>query len=87
MGLFERYLSIWVGLGILVGVSVGNTFPAIFALVAQLEYAQVNLAVALFIWVMIYLVAFANRTRHWFPPAVASPQSPPEATIQEEYSK
>ena len=54
MGLFERYLSVWVGLCILVGVSVGNTFPAIFSLVAKLEYAHVNLVVALCIWVMIF---------------------------------
>ncbi len=54
MGLFERYLSVWVGLCILIGVSVGNTFPGLFALVAKLEYAHVNLAVALLIWVMIY---------------------------------
>ncbi|RRJ82829.1 ACR3 family arsenite efflux transporter [Aestuariirhabdus litorea] len=54
MGLFERYLSVWVGLCILIGVSVGNTFPAIFSLIAQLEYAHVNLVVALCIWVMIY---------------------------------
>ena len=54
MGLFERYLTVWVGLCILIGVSVGNTFPAIFSFVATLEYAHVNLVVALFIWVMIY---------------------------------
>ncbi|WP_421868315.1 ACR3 family arsenite efflux transporter [Motiliproteus sp.] len=54
MGLFERFLSVWVGLCILVGVSVGNTFPQIFELIAKLEVAHVNLVVALFIWVMIY---------------------------------
>ena len=52
--MFERYLSIWVGICILIGVSVGNTFPSIFHLIAKLEYAHVNLVVALFIWVMIY---------------------------------
>ncbi|WP_207061200.1 ACR3 family arsenite efflux transporter [Motiliproteus sp. SC1-56] len=54
MGTFERFLSVWVALAILVGVSVGNTFPGLFALVAALEVAHVNLAVALLIWVMIY---------------------------------
>lgn len=54
MGLFERFLSAWVGLCILVGVSVGYIFPGIFTLVAKLEYAHVNLVVAVFIWVMIY---------------------------------
>ncbi|MFT6914649.1 MAG: ACR3 family arsenite transporter [Motiliproteus sp.] len=54
MGIFERYLPVWVGLGILIGVSVGNTFPRLFTLVAKLEYAHVNLVVAVLIWVMIY---------------------------------
>ena len=54
MGLFERYLSVWVVLGILTGVILGNQAPALFALIAGLEYAHVNLVVAVFIWVMIY---------------------------------
>ncbi|WP_075187816.1 ACR3 family arsenite efflux transporter [Teredinibacter haidensis] len=54
MGLFERYLSIWVGLCILVGVLLGNFMPGLFEFFAQLEIAHVNLPVAIFIWVMIY---------------------------------
>jgi ACR3 family arsenite transporter len=54
MGLFERYLSVWVGLCILAGVFLGNLTPGVFELVARLEYAHVNLVVALFIWIMIY---------------------------------
>ena len=54
MGLFERYLSVWVGLCILAGVLLGNLSPAAFELIARLEYAHVNLVVALFIWIMIY---------------------------------
>ena len=54
MGLFERYLSIWVGLCILVGVLLGNVVPGVFEVIARLEYAHVNLVVAVFIWVMIY---------------------------------
>ena len=54
MGLFERYLSVWVGLCILAGVLLGNVVPAAFELIARLEYAHVNLVVALFIWIMIY---------------------------------
>lgn len=54
LGLFERYLSVWVGLCILLGVALGIVFPGIFQLVATLEYANVNLVVAVFIWVMIY---------------------------------
>lgn len=54
MGLFERYLSVWVGLSIVVGVLLGNLIPSAFSLIASLEFAQVNLVVALLIWVMIY---------------------------------
>ena len=54
MGLFERYLSVWVGLCIIAGVLLGNLFPGAFAVVAGLEYAHVNLVVAILIWVMIY---------------------------------
>ncbi|MFN3885384.1 MAG: ACR3 family arsenite efflux transporter [Aquabacterium sp.] len=54
MGLFERYLTVWVGLGILAGVGLGLVAPDVFQLIAGLEYAHVNLVVAVFIWVMIY---------------------------------
>ncbi len=54
MGLFERYLSAWVALGIATGVGLGLTIPAGFQAVAAMEFAQVNLVVAVFIWVMIY---------------------------------
>jgi ACR3 family arsenite transporter len=54
MGLFERYLTVWVGLGILAGVGLGLFAPGAFQAIAGLEFAQVNLVVAVFIWVMIY---------------------------------
>lgn len=54
MGLFERYLSLWVALCIAAGVTLGNLFPGLFSSVAALEYAHVNLPVAVLIWVMIY---------------------------------
>ena len=54
MGLFERYLSLWVGLCIVAGVVLGYLFPPLFKAIAALEYAHVNLVVAVFIWVMIY---------------------------------
>ncbi len=54
MGLFERYLSVWVGLAILVGVGLGTWVPELFQAVAALEFAHVNLAVAVLIWVMVY---------------------------------
>ena len=54
MGLFERYLSAWVGLGMAAGVALGLLIPGFFQAIAQIEYAHVNLVVAVFIWVMIY---------------------------------
>ena len=54
MGVFERFLTIWVGLCILLGVILGNMLPGVFQYVAGLEYAHVNLVVAVLIWIMIY---------------------------------
>ncbi|MFT6550916.1 MAG: ACR3 family arsenite transporter [Zhongshania marina] len=54
MGLFERYLSVWVGLCIIAGLILGNIVPDLFQLIASMEVAHVNIPVALFIWVMIY---------------------------------
>ncbi len=54
MGFFERYLSVWVGLCIVAGVLLGNILPGIFQGIAKVEYAHVNLIVAVLIWVMIY---------------------------------
>ncbi|MEQ8492718.1 MAG: arsenical-resistance protein, partial [Gammaproteobacteria bacterium] len=54
MSLFERYLSVWVLLCILAGLALGHLFPALFALLAGLEVASVNLLVAVLIWAMVY---------------------------------
>jgi ACR3 family arsenite transporter len=54
MGLFERYLTVWVALGILAGVGLGLLTPAAFAAIAAIEVAHVNLIVAVLIWIMIY---------------------------------
>ncbi len=54
MGIFERYLSVWVGLCIIVGVTLGSIYPNLFQAVASLEVAHVNVVVAVFIWVMIF---------------------------------
>ncbi|SET78013.1 ACR3 family arsenite efflux transporter [Thalassotalea agarivorans] len=54
MGIFERYLSVWVALCIVAGVALGVLLPDVFALVASWEVANVNLAVAILIWLMIY---------------------------------
>ncbi|NGZ06449.1 MAG: ACR3 family arsenite efflux transporter [Magnetococcales bacterium] len=53
MGFFERWLSLWVGLCILAGVLLGHAAPAPFQFIGSLEVAQVNLPVALLIWLMI----------------------------------
>ncbi len=54
LGVFERYLSLWVALSIAAGVTLGYQFPSLFRAIAGLEYANVNLVVAVLIWVMIY---------------------------------
>ena len=54
LGCFERYLSLWIGLCITAGVGLGLAIPSVFQRIAVMEYAGVNFAVALFIWVMIY---------------------------------
>lgn len=53
MNLFERHLSIWVGLCIVVGIFLGQSFPDFFQRIGHLEYAQINIPVGILIWVMI----------------------------------
>lgn len=54
MGVFERFLSVWVGLAIIAGIILGLLVPGVFQGIAGLEFAHVNLVVAVFIWVMVY---------------------------------
>lgn len=54
MGIFERYLSLWVAISIALGVILGLWQPNVFQAIANFEIAHVNIAVAIFIWVMIY---------------------------------
>lgn len=54
MGLFERFLSVWVALAIVVGVAVGQFAPVIPETLARFEYAQVSIPVAILIWAMIF---------------------------------
>lgn len=53
MSVFERYLTLWVGLAIVAGIGLGQVFPDVFQAVAALEVGSVNLPVALLIWAMI----------------------------------
>ena len=54
MSIFERFLSIWVFLCIVAGIVLANLLPGMFRFLASLEYASVNLLVALLIWAMVY---------------------------------
>ena len=54
IGVFEKWLSVWVALCIVAGVALGNLVPGLFEMVASWEYASVNLAVAVLIWAMVY---------------------------------
>lgn len=59
MSLFERWLTLWVALCILAGLILGNLLPDVFAGLASLEYASVNLVVAVLIWAMVYPMMIA----------------------------
>lgn len=72
MGAFERYLSLWVTLCIVVGISLGQAAPGAFAVIASAEVANVNLIVAALIWLMIIPMllkidfrALGSVRRHW----------------------
>lgn len=71
LGFFERYLTVWVLACIALGVLLGGLFPQVFAALAGMEYARINLPVGLLIWVMIIpmlvridLRAIRDVTRH-----------------------
>lgn len=71
MGFFERYLTVWVLACIALGILLGGLFPQVFAALAGMEYARINLPVGLLIWVMIIpmlvridLHAIRDVTRH-----------------------
>ena len=53
MGFFERYLTLWVALCIVAGITLGHFFPKTFEAIGGLEVAQVNMPVAILIWLMI----------------------------------
>lgn len=54
LGFFERYLTLWVGICIILGVLVGQLVPAFPKFLSTMEYAQVSIPVAVLIWFMIY---------------------------------
>jgi ACR3 family arsenite transporter len=72
VGLFERYLSLWVALCIAAGVLLGQALPGLFAAIAAAQVAQVNLVVAALIWLMIVpmllkidFAALGAVRQHW----------------------
>lgn len=54
LGLFERYLTLWVAICMVAGVAIGQLMPAFPQMLSKLEYAHVSIPVALLIWLMIY---------------------------------
>jgi ACR3 family arsenite transporter len=69
---FERYLTVWVFLCIVAGIALGHWFPAPFQYLGRLEIAQVNLPVALLIWLMVIpmllkidFAALHHVREHW----------------------
>lgn len=72
LNVFERYLTFWVFLCIVLGVALGQLLPGLFHAIGQLEVARVNLPVGLLIWVMIIpmllkvdFAAMGEVGRHW----------------------
>lgn len=72
MSVFEKYLTLWVALCIVVGVALGHVMPGVFAEIAGAEVAKVNLPVAVLIWLMIIPMllkidfgALSKVAEHW----------------------
>lgn len=72
LGVFERYLTLWVALCIVAGIILGSLFPAPFQLLGSLSVANVNLPVAVLIWLMIIPMllrvdfgAIGTVAQHW----------------------
>ena len=72
MSTFERYLTVWVALCIIVGIALGHFFPTVFHIIGSAEIAKVNLPVAVLIWLMIIpmlvkidFAALSRVKEHW----------------------
>lgn len=72
MNVFERYLTLWVVLCIVLGVTLGQAAPGVFQAIGRMEVAQVNLPVGILIWVMIIPMllkvdfgALGQVKQHW----------------------
>ena len=72
MSTFERYLTVWVALCIVVGIALGHFLPTVFQVIGSAEIAKVNLPVAALIWLMIIpmlvkidFAALRKVKEHW----------------------
>jgi ACR3 family arsenite transporter len=72
MNLFERYLTIWVFLCIVVGIALGHMMPGVFQMIGGAEVAKVNIPVAILIWLMVIpmllkidFAALGKVREHW----------------------
>ncbi len=72
MSTFERYLTVWVGLCIVLGITAGELWPALFQAIGKAEIANVNIPVAALVWLMIIpmliridLKSLTGVARHW----------------------
>jgi len=72
MGVFERWLTLWVALCIVAGIALGQIFPAPFHAFGNLTVAQVNLPIAVLVWLMVIpmllkidLAALGQVRAHW----------------------
>ena len=72
MSTFERYLTVWVGFCIIVGIALGHALPGAFHAIGAAEIAKVNLPVAVLIWLMIIpmlakidFAALSQVKEHW----------------------
>ncbi|WP_262029245.1 ACR3 family arsenite efflux transporter [Microvirga sp. Mcv34] len=72
MSTFERYLTVWVALCIIAGIALGHLMPGVFHVIASAEVANVNLPVAVLIWLMIIpmllkidFAALGQVGKHW----------------------
>ena len=64
MGIFEKYLSVWVFLAIIVGQLLGIVFPEYFEEIASFEYQNINLVITILIWAMISQALRAYQKNH-----------------------
>jgi ACR3 family arsenite transporter len=72
MSTFERYLTLWVALCIVVGIALGTLMPGVFHAIGSAEIAKVNLPVAALVWLMIIpmlikidFAALGTVREHW----------------------